>query len=288
MDYAMQKFGRHGRVITAWDKPLEMTALEAEVPSLFTTQAHGSRTAKYSFIPTAPLIERLVGEGFEPVEVRQGYSRTYDRMPYVKHLVRFRPRAYLVRPTPGSGGHLARTPGVADAYPEVILLNSHDGTTGFKLLAGWFRLICLNGLVVDDQEFPSLEVPHRGDTTAVIEAAYRIVDSFPAQVARIEDFRARRLELGAQYAFATEAAALRWQAGQIQATDLLAVRRQQDEGDSLWHVFNRVQENLLKGGIEAVVAGGARLRKARPVRAISSTLSLNQSLWALATRYLNN
>jgi Domain of unknown function (DUF932) len=278
MDYSMQKFGRHGRVITAWDTPLEMTALEAEVPSLFTTQAHGSRTAKYSFIPTAPLIERLVGEGFYPVEVRAGYSRDYNRMPYVKHLIRLRPTSYLVRPF--AQAH--------DAYPEVILLNSHDGTTGFKLLAGWFRLICLNGLVVDDQEFPSLEVPHRGDTTAVIEAAYRIVDSFPAQVARIEDFRAKELEQAEQHAFAAHAAALRWGDGQISPLALLRVRRQQDEGDSLWHVFNRVQENLLKGGIEAVTAGGSRVRKSRAVRAISSTLSLNQSLWALATRYLNN
>jgi hypothetical protein len=275
MDYAVQQFGRRGRVIRAWDKPLQVEQLLAEVPSLGASQAHSSRTEKYSFIPTLPLLERLEGEGFYPMEVRAGYSRDYDRMGYVKHLVRLRPATHI-------------TTSYNALFPEVILLNSHDGSTGFKLLAGWFRLVCLNGLVVGDNEFPSLDVPHRGDTSEVIEAAYKIVDSFPAQAARIEEMQRTTLPWPARESFAREAALLRWQGGQVAPLQLLDARREADLGDSLWQTFNRVQENMVKGGIKAWSRSGRpHRRQTRPVHAIHATLSLNQSLWSLATRYLD-
>ncbi len=33
---------------------------------------------------------------------------------------------------------------------EIILLNSHDGTSGYQMLAGQFRFVCSNGLVCGD------------------------------------------------------------------------------------------------------------------------------------------
>ena len=33
---------------------------------------------------------------------------------------------------------------------EIVLLNSHDGTSSYQMLAGMFRFVCSNGLVCGD------------------------------------------------------------------------------------------------------------------------------------------
>src|SRR3546814_3036217 len=45
---------------------------------------------------------------------------------------------------------------------EIILLNSHDGTSSYQMLAGMFRFVCQNGLVCGDT-VADVRVPHKGD-----------------------------------------------------------------------------------------------------------------------------
>src|SRR3546814_6865351 len=52
---------------------------------------------------------------------------------------------------------------------EIILLNSHDGTSSYQMLAGMFRFVCQNGLVCGDT-VADVRVPHKGDVAGhVIE-----------------------------------------------------------------------------------------------------------------------
>ena len=60
-------------------------------------------------------------------------------------------------------------------------------------------------------------------------------------------------------------------------TALLAEDRKSD----LWSIFNRVQENLVKGGLTGRTANGRRQRT-RPVQGIDQNLRLNRALWMLA------
>src|SRR3546814_2716824 len=56
---------------------------------------------------------------------------------------------------------------------EIILLNSHDGTSSYRMLAGMFRFVCSNGLVCGDT-VADVRVPHKGDVAGqVIEGAYQ-------------------------------------------------------------------------------------------------------------------
>jgi hypothetical protein len=61
--------------------------------------------------------------------------------------------------------------------PEVILINAHDGSCAYKLMAGMFRFACANGIIVGEQWKP-IHVPHKGrDTVAkVIEGTYEVVE----------------------------------------------------------------------------------------------------------------
>ena len=112
--------------------------LRAIVPSVFAEAAHESRSERYAYIPTSQILEGLRGEGFEPVAARQTKSRDVGQREFTKHMIRFRFAA----------GREERQ--IGDVFPEVVLVNSHNGTSAYHLTAGLFRLVCLNGMVVSD------------------------------------------------------------------------------------------------------------------------------------------
>jgi hypothetical protein len=57
----------------------------------------------------------------------------------------------------------------------------------------------------------------------------------------------------------------------------LTARRYDDQKNDLWTTYNRVQENVIKGGIRQV-----NRRKSRGVNGIDENLRLNKALWTLA------
>ena len=71
----------------------------------------------------------------------------------------------------------------------------------------------------------------------------------------------------------------------IQPSRLLECRRADDTNDNLWTVFNRVQENLITGGIHSINAKG-RATKTRPIRAIREDVRVNAALWQHAMALL--
>jgi hypothetical protein len=64
---------------------------------------------------------------------------------------------------------------------------------------------------------------------------------------------------------------------------LLGCRREQDAGDDLWNTLNRVQENLLAGGLMRRAANG-RLMRTRRITSIREDVRINGALWSLPGR----
>ena len=144
------------------DRPLLDDQIRAVVPSIFAETPHESRSQRYSYIPTATVLSELRQEGFLPFMVCQTRVRNEDRREYTKHLIRLR--------------HASQING--DEANEIILLNSHDGTSSYQMLAGQFRFVCQNGLVCGDT-FADIRVPHKGDVAGqVIEGAYEVLKGF--------------------------------------------------------------------------------------------------------------
>ena len=112
-------------------------------------------SSKYAFVPTSAIVAQMRREGFEPVHAVQGRSRIEGKREFTKHLLRFRDmRNY----TPA-------VQALGTLYPEVVLTNSHDGASAFKVDAGIFRLVCTNGMVVGDSIVPGINVRHTGERT---------------------------------------------------------------------------------------------------------------------------
>ena len=106
------------------DHPLSDDQIRRVAPSIYAEAPHQSRSERYSYIPTASVLVELRKEGFQPFMVCQTRVRRDDRREYTKHMLRLR--------------HASQING-AEAN-EIILLNSHDGTSSYQMLAGQFRL----------------------------------------------------------------------------------------------------------------------------------------------------
>ena len=256
------RFGRINQIRR--DRPLTREELMHHVPSVFGEDKHASRSVKYTFIPTITLLENLQREGFQPFFACQSRVRDPDRREHTKHMRR--------------AGQIND-----QQVPEIIILNSHGGESSFQLLPGIFRSVCTNSLVCG-QSFGEIRVPHRGNVVEkVIEGAYEVLGIFDRVEEKRDAMESLLLQPPAQQAFAK--AALTYRFGDehqpVTASQILTPRRYEDRQNDLWSVFNRCQENLLKGGLPGRTAKGKRSHT-RAVKGIDGDVKLNRALWVMA------
>lgn len=265
--------------------PLTLDQIAHYAPSAMAVSAHHSRSAAYTYIPTREIITGMMQHGFQPFSASQSRTRVEDKKEFTKHMIRFR----------FMGEQNTELMRVGDVVPEIVLINSHDGTSAYKLIAGMFRLVCSNGLMVSDSEIDSISVMHKGNILDnVIEGSTKLLEHSASVTGTVQKWAALQLTAGEQQAFAEAAHTLRFAdsdgkiATPITAAQLLAPRRSADNGADLWKTFNRVQENVIKGGVHGVQrdGNGRRLRavSTRQVKGIDQDVKLNRALWTLAER----
>ena len=264
-------FGSHANVFS---HNLSIEALRERVPAVFAESAHERLSQKYTFIPTERVLSGLLSAGFVPVDARQTLTR-HSSLLHARHVIRMRRRFETVQ--------------LRDSVPEIVFLNSHDGTSAYQLRLGIFRVVCTNGLIVSRGAFPAYCVAHRGNVVDdVIVGALEMAERFETLAAQVERMEHRSMGRGEQLEFAARALALRYPDPVTQGmlpVQLLTSRRPQDLGDDLWSVLNKVQENLIGGGLNRRSAGGRTLRTRR-ITSIPEDVRLNGRLWDLATAVL--
>lgn len=215
------------------------------------------------------MLAKLRDEGFQPFMVCQTRVRNEDRSEFTKHLIRLR--------------HTSQING--SEANEIVLLNSHDGTSSYQMLAGLFRFVCHNGLVCGDTT-ADIRVPHKGDVAGrVIEGAYEVLQGFERVQESRDAMRAITLNEGEANVFARSALALKYddpdKPTPVTEHQILLPRRFDDRRPDLWATLNRVQENMIKGGLPGRTANGRRQRT-REVQGIDQNIRLNRALWMLA------
>lgn len=249
--------------------PLSLEAIRQVAPAVFALEPHSSRGPRYAYVPTITPLQTLLDKGWAVYEAAQQRSRAADRDPYTKHLLRLRKTG---------------TKHYGDGVPEVILINGHDGTAAYHLIAGFFRFICMNGLMTGSH-ITHFKVRHTvGPQTSaeVLAAGERTVtEKFPVMVEQIDKMRSIRLPSGLQVALAERALRLRYgdTVAPFPSSDLLACRRDEDKDPTLWNMLNRIQENIMNGGWETKSAMFARRSAVRPVERVSAVAKINSGLW---------
>lgn len=132
-----------------------------------------------------------------------------------------------------------------------------------------------------------IRVKHSGNIIGnVIQGAYDVLDGFNLVREVKDSMKEVSLTGDERLAFAESALLLKYddeEPAPIHATQLLNVRRMEDRDNDLWTTFNRIQENVVRGGIHGRSANGRRM-STREVTAIDGNVKLNRALWTLAER----
>jgi hypothetical protein len=255
-------------------QPMTDAQLQVAAPSVFAGQAYDEMSGKYAFVSTSEIVNGMRDAGFMPMSAQQSNTRIIGKRNFTKHMIRFRSNTPLVN--------------VSDMALETVVINSHDGSSAYTGHCGLIRFACMNGLIVSDAMVNSFKVRHVGHIVeSILAANAEMLESAPRAIEVVQTWKQLILTRDAQIVFAEFAHMLRFEEGSTLAQtfspeSLLTPRRYSDNGDDLWSVFNRVQENVVRGG--KVRTGGFRTRKIRGVNGIDESTKLNKALWSLAEK----
>lgn len=243
-------------------------------------------SGKYLFVNTETIVDDLDKLGWKPVQAAQRKSRGKSTI-FSKHMVAFQNPDIMIKGKDGD-----------DSFPRIIMTNSHDGMQAFKFSVGIFRLVCSNGLVVADEQFSDFKIKHKGysfeELRGVVNEA---VADLPNKVEVLNDMKQRILSKEEKSKLALDAMLIR--AGIVPGSekakkfnyddetieDILDPKRDEDKGDSLWAVFNVVQEKITQGDFHAALTG-AKVRKVRAIRSFEKDIKVNKELFKLASTLL--
>jgi hypothetical protein len=252
----------------------------------------------YKQVRTIEVVDILRDQGWMPVRARAMNVRSVERGQFCKHEIRFQ------RENDRS------LSAVGDETIQMILVNSHDAGSCYHVMLGVFRLACSNGMVVQTSSFQDIRIRHVGfNPQEIIKASARVGEAGKLVGEQVNAMRGVQLLPEEQAALSGSAAMLLFDPEdvsshriQFEPARLNTARRYDDKGNDLWKTFNRIQENVTKGGVRymrqdqengryAGVIGApqdARYARARlhQVKSIDRDIRLNQALWALAEKML--
>lgn len=264
------RFGRNSHQISGRD-PLDNEALYRHVPSIFAREAHDSRSERYVYVPTIDIVEGLRREGWFPFFAVQSVPRDGSRHGHAKHMLRLR----------RDGGI-----GKAEAA-EVIIVNSHDGTSAYQMFAGMLRFVCTNSMIAGER-FEEIRVPHKGGIQdQIIEGVYTVAEDFPRLIDASETMKETRLSQDEQRVLAEASLVARYGEDEspVRPDQVIMPRRREDAGQNVWTTFNVIQENLVRGGLHGrrqTSDGRMRRTQTRAINGIDQNVTLNRALWTLA------
>ena len=232
---------------------------------------------KYLFVNTETIIDDLEKLGWLPVQAAQRKARKKEGTIFSKHMVAFQNPEIKITSKDGD-----------DAYPRILLTNSHDGMQAFKFSVGIFRLVCSNGLVVADEQFSDFKIKHKGYSFEELRNVVRqAVEDLPNRVQVMNDMKSRILTVTEKRKLAIDAMLIRAGVNTLQydeetIDEILEPKRKADKGDDLWRVFNVIQEKVTQGEFHAALKG-AKVRKVRKIKSFEKDMKVNKELFKLAT-----
>ena len=268
--------------------------LARQAPAAFAGNPIEGVSDQYGHVTTLDAVQQLGRAGWVPVQAAQTSSRTQKAREHTKHLIAFARESDYD----------------AEGRPEIVLYNSSDRTSALKLYAGYFRWICSNSLIsgsgFENKLIHKKSLIHNFED--LISNALDNLDRSSENIAMMQE-----TEISADHAYhlAGKAADLRWKSLRDAVVDIssgeeipagtywtnktvksLLERKRNGErvigrGEtySLWDVFNRIQEGVMRSGavVESITANNPRgaQRKARAIASVSQAIKINRNCWDL-------
>jgi len=260
------------------DKYLTKDQIKEQAPLVFADiPTNPDVSSKYLFVNTETIIDDLEKLGWLPVKAAQRKSTKKEGTIFSKHMVSFQNPDIMINSADGD-----------DAYPRILLTNSHDGMQAFKFSVGIYRLVCSNGLIVADEEFSDFKIKHKGYSFSELRSVVRqAVEDLPNRVQVMNDMKNRILSEDEKRKMALDAMLIRAGVKELEydeetLDEILEPQRSEDKGDDLWRVFNVIQEKITQGDFHAALTG-AKVRKVRKIKSFEKDMKVNKELFKLAT-----
>lgn len=244
--------------------PITLQEAINRAPSIGATRADINPASTYQFISTRNTLEHVLENGWSIVGASSA-GRTLG----AQH------RVTLVRNEDLENEN-------DEGILRIELFNSHNKTKRFMMAIGFFKWACSNGLIAAFGPAESIRTKHRFSDSRLENIMGQIQESsqhFPQILNVIDSFKQRRLSEVEQTEYAKFAIMSRYLYRKAlpgvfkdmtnMAQKMLTVRREADSGDTAWQVYNRVQENIVRG-IEGIT---------RPVKGYDDSIRVNRLLW---------
>jgi len=263
---------------------LSIDQVRQAAPVAFATQPTREVSNKYVFANTETVINDLGELGWLPTSASQrSVKRADSPSRFSPHMIKFaNPDVYIE----GKHGDVS--------FPQILLMNRHDGLGAFTFAAGLYRLVCSNGLVIATAQFASYRIPHKGYSFEELRQVVQgRVQALPEQLEVMNQMKETDLNVGQRRKLAldgllirngiqpTSALAQDYEVDPQVLQEILTPVRKEDEGHDLWATYNIVQEKLIKGGFNVGVQ-----RSAKAVKSFEKDLSINKQLFDSALSLL--
>ena len=275
---------------------LTLDEIVEKAPSVGAKTPHSGVSARYKFMDSLKVLKTLYNNGFSARSAMQNTARKDDQRGHEKHLIRLRHESIQER-----GGYT----------PEIVMINSHDRTSGFSLLLGIYREVCSNGLMIGTtlmgyakrhlsgltsqgvrgiigrfgkmsnqvtekiDRMRTTELTHEQRITYANKVVGVRVPSIEAQISEYVDRNALRS------APPKHRMALENNARGAVAQNILKVRREEDSGTDVWSTLNVVQENFMSGFYNPLSR-----RRGRPINNINQDIEVNKAVWSEAEKLI--
>ncbi len=280
-----------GRLKKMTSKTIERERISQEeliekVPAVIAEQPMAGASNRYNFIRTIEIVKLFEKKGW--------FVRYAEASRVPEHSIHYGFQTHVIRFSPEKEKLcILDEQGNLEAFPEIILTNSHNRYTSFKIDMGLFRLVCANGMVTGESFMGQMKVKHLEDYSGLVDTTVQgCLQTIPSIMERVRSFRQVDLTTKQQINFAKKSIALRWDLESLEFApkDFLQRTREEDKGNDLWKTFNVIQDKLIKGGSFAKVKGEEK-EKTVTLKAMQSPkeiLSVNKRLWDMAEKYATN
>jgi len=260
--------------------------LEKKIPCLFNDKPDTTDSSQYKLIRTGDIIVKFQDYGWIPWILEDELEELKSKPLTSAHIIRLR--------THDDFGTIKDSS--SNLHTEIIIINSSNTKTALQIRIGLFREICSNGMVVGEDIYPVFKMKHigavRDDLIEYIKNLPTQFKSFSGMLANMEN---RQLSQSEIYDMGKMSLLLKYKYKQLpthqQIEDITTAQRFEDSSSDLWHVFNRIQENVINGNYFNSYTnedGDNKLIKAKALTSNINSIDLNKQLFSLATQYLNS
>lgn len=232
---------------------------------------------RYVFASTSNVIEDMKKLGWDVISAAQTRTRSAIRS---YHRVSFQNSNIKITKV---------VDGVKEVvcYPRIILTNSHDGFNAFHFMIGLYQVRTGSTLIMQTKDCADIVIRHVAYTFDQLRQAVQTITNQVIEQAQFMNLmQSVTLNKDLQKEFALNSIRIRQNDPEVICLDEdLEDLISGSESDSLWDVFNNIQQKLMSGNFYMIGKNG-KARKARRITSIMKDISFNKQLFSEAASYV--